>query len=149
PIAMGGCSAWVAICVPGPSALSSVAPSTASSCLPALHATPSQDTSSSCRLSKPYSITVVLRPYQIVARERNRPHMAQPSRIGHPYHMHEAILAQPQAFSESIQRNGEALEQLAARLAAQAQLYLVGIGTSYHAALVGAQLLRAYAPETP
>jgi len=75
--------------------------------------------------------------------------MAQPARSEHPYHMHEAILAQPEAFAESIQRNTQALEQVAERLAACRQLYLVGIGTSYHAAQVGAHLLRAYAPETP
>src|SRR5215813_12785099 len=75
--------------------------------------------------------------------------MAQPARTEHPYYMHEAILAQPRAFAESIQRNQEALEWVAERLAARGQLYLVGIGTSYHAAQVGVHLLRAYAPLTP
>jgi glucosamine--fructose-6-phosphate aminotransferase (isomerizing) len=75
--------------------------------------------------------------------------MAHPARTAHPYYMHEAVLAQPQAFAESIRRNTEALEQVTARLATCGRLYLVGIGTSYHAVQVGALLLRAYAPATP
>jgi glucosamine--fructose-6-phosphate aminotransferase (isomerizing) len=73
--------------------------------------------------------------------------MAETPRTAHPYHMHDAILAQPDAFAASIRRNAEALEQLATRLAPYERLFLVGIGTSYHAAQIGEHLLRAYAPQ--
>jgi glutamine---fructose-6-phosphate transaminase (isomerizing) len=67
-------------------------------------------------------------------------------RTGHPYHMHDAILAQPDAFVASIQQNGDALDRVAQRTATCERLFLVGIGTSYHAAQIGEHLLRAYAP---
>ncbi len=73
--------------------------------------------------------------------------MADALRTGHPYHMRDAILAQPDAFVASIQQNGESLDRMAPRAAACERLFLVGIGTSYHAAQVGEHLLRAYAPE--
>jgi glucosamine--fructose-6-phosphate aminotransferase (isomerizing) len=61
--------------------------------------------------------------------------------------MHDAILAQPDAFVASIQQNTSALDRLAQRLAQAGRLFLVGIGTSYHAAQIGEYLLRDYAPE--
>src|SRR5260370_385704 len=74
--------------------------------------------------------------------------MTDAPRTGHPYHMHDAILAQPDAFAASIQRNASSLDQLAERIATASRLFVVGIGTSYHAAQVGEYLLRAYAPQT-
>ncbi len=78
--------------------------------------------------------------------------MADAPRSGHPYHMHDAILAQPAAFVASLQQNTTALDRLAERLtqrlAPGARLWLVGIGTSFHAAQIGEYLLRAYAPDT-
>src|SRR5262249_44961288 len=88
-------------------------------------------------------------PLGALFREGSCALMTHPARTGHPYYMYEAILAQPEAFALSIRRNEEALARVAERLASCGQLYLVGIGTSYHAAQIGVYLLRAYAPETP
>lgn len=65
-------------------------------------------------------------------------------RTEHPYHMHGAMLAQPDAFARAVQRNEEAAERFAAEAASCRRLFLVGIGTSHHAALVGEHLFRAY-----
>lgn len=74
--------------------------------------------------------------------------MADPPRTAHPYHLHDAILAQPDTFAASIRANTALLDQLAERVAAATRLFLVGIGTSYHAARIGEYLLRTYAPAT-
>lgn len=65
-------------------------------------------------------------------------------RSGHPFHMHEAIHAQPEAFARVVERTAAPAEEAAARLAGCERLFLVGIGTSYHAAQIGEHLLRAY-----
>ena len=62
----------------------------------------------------------------------------------HPYHMHDAMLAQPDAFVRAVQRNEEAADRFAAEAASCRRLFLVGIGTSHHAALVGEHLFRHY-----
>jgi glucosamine--fructose-6-phosphate aminotransferase (isomerizing) len=64
-------------------------------------------------------------------------------RLGHPYHMHDAILAQPEAFVHAVRRNMDAVDLFAAEASSCGQLFLVGIG-SHHAALVGEHLFRAY-----
>jgi glucosamine--fructose-6-phosphate aminotransferase (isomerizing) len=65
-------------------------------------------------------------------------------RTHHPYYMHEAIMAQPEAFVRTARRNGDALEQFATEAAQRNRLFLVGIGTSFHAAKVGEYLFGAY-----
>jgi glucosamine--fructose-6-phosphate aminotransferase (isomerizing) len=67
-----------------------------------------------------------------------------PARAGHPYYMHDAIYAQPGALRLVTRGQGEVLEAAAARLAAAERVILSGIGTSWHAALVG-ELLFAHA----
>lgn len=62
----------------------------------------------------------------------------------HPYHMHDAILAQPDAFVRAVRRNEDAADRFAAEAASCRRLFIVGIGTSHHAALVGEHLFRAY-----
>ena len=62
----------------------------------------------------------------------------------HPYYMHDAIRAQPEAFARAVQRNESAADRFAAEAASCRRLFLVGIGTSHHAALVGEHLFRAY-----
>ncbi len=62
----------------------------------------------------------------------------------HPYHMHDAIQAQPEAFARAARRNEDAADRLAAGAASCRRLFLVGIGTSHHAALVGEHLFRLY-----
>jgi glucosamine--fructose-6-phosphate aminotransferase (isomerizing) len=65
-------------------------------------------------------------------------------RSGHPFHMYEAIYDQPGAFARVVEHTAAPAEQAAARLAGCERLFLVGIGTSHHAAQVGEHLLRAY-----
>ena len=58
-------------------------------------------------------------------------------RAGHPYHMHDAIYAQPGALRLVGRGQGDAIAAAAARLRALDQVLLTGVGTSWHAALVG------------
>ena len=70
--------------------------------------------------------------------------MTTDTRNAHPYHMYEAILAQPEAFARVIERNQEAVEEFASRTASCGRVFLAGIGTSHHATLVGEHLMRSY-----
>jgi glucosamine--fructose-6-phosphate aminotransferase (isomerizing) len=62
----------------------------------------------------------------------------------HPYHMHDAILAQPEAFVRAVGRNEEAVERFAREVAGCSRLFLAGLGTSHHATQVGEHLMRVY-----
>lgn len=62
-------------------------------------------------------------------------------RTGHPYYMHDAIYAQPGALRLVARGQGEAIEAAAARLRELDHVLLTGVGTSWHAALVGELLL--------
>ncbi len=68
----------------------------------------------------------------------------QEIRRGHPYFMYDAILAQPQAIEDVLRRHGTTVQQVAATLARRRRLYLVGIGTSWHAALVAEHWFRRF-----
>jgi glucosamine--fructose-6-phosphate aminotransferase (isomerizing) len=70
-------------------------------------------------------------------------------RTAHPFYMYEAMREQPAAFASVAERAAAAAEGMAGRLAACDRLYLVGIGTSYHAALAGEHLVRAYGGGVP
>ena len=70
--------------------------------------------------------------------------MTTDSRNAHPYHMHLAILAQPEAFVRVVERNEDEVDEFASRIASCERVFLAGIGTSHHAALVGEHLMRAY-----
>ena len=71
--------------------------------------------------------------------------MQTQARTHHPFHMHDAILAQPEAFARTTERNVEAADRLAAEVASRGgRLFVVGVGTSYHAARVGEHLMLAY-----
>ncbi len=72
-----------------------------------------------------------------------------PPRHGHPYHMHDAILRQPQAVAEMLRRHGATARETAAALARKRNLHLVGIGTSWHAALVAHHWFQQLAPGAP
>jgi glucosamine--fructose-6-phosphate aminotransferase (isomerizing) len=65
-------------------------------------------------------------------------------RGSHPYHMHDAILAQPEAFVRAVERNEGAADEFASRTASRERILLAGIGTSHHAAQIGEHLLRSY-----
>lgn len=70
--------------------------------------------------------------------------MTTEARGSHPYHMHDAILAQPEAFTRAVERNEGAGDEFASRISSCERVLLAGIGTSHHAALVGEHLMRAY-----
>jgi glutamine---fructose-6-phosphate transaminase (isomerizing) len=64
--------------------------------------------------------------------------VAEPApRAGHPYHMHDASYAQPGALRLVARGQGDAIAAAAARLRTLDQVLLTGVGTSWHAALVG------------
>jgi glutamine---fructose-6-phosphate transaminase (isomerizing) len=65
-------------------------------------------------------------------------------RTSHPFFMHDAILAQPEAFVRAVERNEDAANEFASRIASCERIFLAGIGTSHHASLVGEHLMRAY-----
>jgi glutamine---fructose-6-phosphate transaminase (isomerizing) len=62
-------------------------------------------------------------------------------RAGHPYHMHDAIYAQPGALRLVGRGNESALAAAVSTLSNAAHVVLAGTGSSWHAALVGAWLL--------
>jgi glucosamine--fructose-6-phosphate aminotransferase (isomerizing) len=63
-------------------------------------------------------------------------------RTSHPYFMHEAIYGQPSAIDRILQEEADAVGNLAENIESANRIYVVGIGTSWHAALVGEHLLR-------
>ena len=64
-------------------------------------------------------------------------------RAGHPYHMYDAVLAQPDAIERVLLAEADAAAELALAAAEADAVHVVGIGTSWHAALVGERLLRS------
>ncbi len=64
-----------------------------------------------------------------------------PPRAGHPYFMYESIYSQPGAIRLVLRNNAEVLKAASAHLKAVEQIFLSGIGTSWHACLVGELLL--------
>jgi glucosamine--fructose-6-phosphate aminotransferase (isomerizing) len=70
-------------------------------------------------------------------------------RAQHPFHMYEAMRAQPAAFARMVRLHDTALAEFAARIATCERLFLVGTGTSHHAARVGGHILRAFAGGVP
>lgn len=61
----------------------------------------------------------------------------------HPYHTHDAILAQP-ALIENVLSNRTEIERVAAEIAKKDRINFVGIGTSLHAAQIAAQWMRHF-----
>ena len=70
-------------------------------------------------------------------------------RTTHPYHMYDAIQAQPACAAEALQTNTSQLDGASDLLRQQQHLILCGIGTSFHAALVGEHLVRLLAGDQP
>jgi glucosamine--fructose-6-phosphate aminotransferase (isomerizing) len=62
-------------------------------------------------------------------------------RTEHPFHMHDAIYAQPGALRLVGRGNGDAIARAAGRLRAMDHVLVTGIGTSWHAALIGEAML--------
>ena len=64
-------------------------------------------------------------------------------RTQHPYFMYDAIVAQPDAIQAVITSQKDRCAEVAEVLAQKRRIYVVGIGTSWHAALVGASIMDA------
>jgi len=64
-----------------------------------------------------------------------------PPRAGHPYYMHDAIMAQPAAIEAVLAAPSEGFERAAEAITEADRVYLTGMGTSLHAATVGRYLL--------
>ena len=62
-------------------------------------------------------------------------------RARHPYFMYDAIVGQPDAIHSLIATQRERCAEIAAELSRKRRIYVVGIGTSWHAALVGASIM--------
>ncbi len=73
----------------------------------------------------------------------------QDVRQGHPYLMYDAIMRQPQAMEEMLAKHTNTVQPVAAELAKKRRVYLVGIGTSWHAALVAGHWFRKFAGDGP
>ncbi len=71
--------------------------------------------------------------------------LQQEIRQGHPYFMHDAITGQPQAMAAMLEQHSAAAREVAATLAAKRNIYIVGIGTSWHAVLVAEHWFRRFA----
>ena len=69
---------------------------------------------------------------------------AQEIRHGHPYFMYDAIQHQPQAIEDMLRKHGTSVQEVAATVARKRRLHLVGIGTSWHAALVAEHWFRRF-----
>ena len=62
-------------------------------------------------------------------------------RTAHPYRMYDAIVSQPKAIASVIASQREQCAEVGRTLATKRRIHIVGIGTSWHAALVGASIL--------
>ena len=68
--------------------------------------------------------------------------MTTPSpRTAHPYRMYDAIVSQPDAIASVIESQREQCAEVGQTLAGKRRIHVVGIGTSWHAALVGASIM--------
>ena len=63
-------------------------------------------------------------------------------RNAHPYAMHDAIHAQPDRVARVLESQRETIDRAAAAAASKQRILFLGIGTSYHAALLGEHFLR-------
>ena len=66
-----------------------------------------------------------------------------PPRQGHPYYMHDCIHDQPEAIAGVLESQVHAADEVAAMASKARRTYVCGIGTSWHAALVGEHLFRS------
>ena len=66
-----------------------------------------------------------------------------PPRQGHPYYMHDCIQDQPEAIAKILDSQGAAADELAGLASRASRVYVCGIGTSWHASLVGEHLFRS------
>ena len=62
----------------------------------------------------------------------------------HPFNMHRHVFDQPDAIASAVAANQTLVERFAAEVAGKDRLWIVGIGTSYHAALMAEYFMRAF-----
>ena len=62
-------------------------------------------------------------------------------RAAHPYRMYDAITSQPDAIASVIDSQLDLCAEVGEILAGKRRIHVVGIGTSWHAALVGASIM--------
>lgn len=63
-------------------------------------------------------------------------------RTSHPFHMHDAILAQPDGIGRMLRNQRDVIERAAEAAAAKKRIIFAGIGTSFNAARLGSFFLR-------
>jgi glucosamine--fructose-6-phosphate aminotransferase (isomerizing) len=63
--------------------------------------------------------------------------------------MYRHVYSQPDAVQDAVSKNRAAVERFAERIAGLDRLYVVGIGTSWHAALMAEHFMRVYAGGMP
>eukprot|EP00026_Physarum_polycephalum_P009158 Phypoly_transcript_09270.p1 GENE.Phypoly_transcript_09270~~Phypoly_transcript_09270.p1 ORF type:complete len:371 (+),score=57.49 Phypoly_transcript_09270:60-1172(+) len=66
-----------------------------------------------------------------------------PFRSGHPYYMYDSIQHQPDDISRVLKEEAGTIHALTQTVHAAQDVHIVGIGTSWHGALVGENLLRS------
>ncbi len=71
--------------------------------------------------------------------------LQQEIRQAHPYFMYDAITGQPEAVARMLDRHADGAREVAAALATKRNIYIVGIGTSWHAVLVAEHWFRRFA----
>lgn len=64
-------------------------------------------------------------------------------RTEHPFDMYDSIQAQPSVFKEVVNQNQEQIKELEKLLTAANKIFLVGTGTSYHAAWTSSFILKS------
>ena len=69
----------------------------------------------------------------------------QEIRQAHPYFMYDAIAGQPEAMARMLDRHAAGAREVAEALATRRHIYIVGIGTSWHAVLVAEHWFRRFA----
>lgn len=67
----------------------------------------------------------------------------------HPFNMHTHIHQQPEAFANAVVRNRDVVDGFARRIANLDRIFIVGIGTSWHAALMAEHFMREYGGGMP
>ncbi|MYC31069.1 MAG: SIS domain-containing protein [Chloroflexi bacterium] len=71
--------------------------------------------------------------------------LAPETRQEHPYFMYDAITGQPEAMALMLERHAVGAREVAESLASRRNIYIVGIGTSWHAVLVAEHWFRRFA----
>ncbi|MFW6075620.1 MAG: SIS domain-containing protein [Chloroflexota bacterium] len=70
--------------------------------------------------------------------------MVEGKPTAHPYNMYRHIMDQPGAVAEVVTENRAHIDSIAGTIAGSERVFLVGIGTSHHAALAVEHFMRAY-----